>query len=104
MRKKLLTFLSPEVLYGLGELRDRYISTIGRKRGKEEEPSNTSYRNAWKGLDLNKKLRKQLRLEKRRDEIKWRHEGTLGAEVGDLCLLALCLLVGQAARAFSSSR
>jgi hypothetical protein len=58
MRSKLMTFLSKEALYGLGELRDKFLAVHGKTRGYEEEAYNTSYRSSWEGITSEKGLRK----------------------------------------------
>ncbi len=75
MRKKLVTYLRKEALFGLGELRDKYLSTIGQRRHEGEEKSNTSYRLSWQNVDSVKKLRKKRRREERLMKL---HEGTEG--------------------------
>ena len=73
LRTKLLRYLSTEALFGLGELRDKYLRTLGKNRRENEEKSNTSYRISWHNVDSVKKLRKNLRREERlikRHEVK----------------------------------
>ena len=41
-KDKMLRYLSTEALFGLGELRDKYLRTLG-KNEENEEKSNTSY-------------------------------------------------------------
>ena len=73
LRKKMFKYLSTEALFGLGELRDKYLLTIGKTRHEGEEKSNTSYRLSWQNVDsvkkLKKKLRREERLIKKRNEI-----------------------------------
>ena len=76
MRAKLTKFLREEALYGLGELRDKFLGILGKKRGSDEEVSNTSYRNSWEGVDSMKKARTQLKKELR----KQRKAGKMGAK------------------------
>ena len=70
MRKKLMTFLKEEALFGLGELRDHYLKAIGKKRGSDEEASNTSYRNAWEGIKNSRQAIKLLRKEEKKRRYK----------------------------------
>ena len=68
-----MRYLSTEALFGLGELRDKYLRTLGKNRRENEEKSNTSYRISWHNVDSVKKLRKNLRREERlikRHEVK----------------------------------
>jgi hypothetical protein len=67
LRSKLLQFLREDALYGLGELRDHYLSAIGQNRTSNEEHSNTSYRNVWSNANTGtrRRFRREIRMFKK---------------------------------------